>query len=277
MIRSRRSLPGVLRVATYNIHKGVAAQLFGWRRAVTLHELRKRLHELDADLIFLQEVQGRHDRHARRVADWPAESQELFLAHAPVNARGPLPRRVFESAYGRNANYLHGHHGNALLSRFPIVRRSHLDVSDHVFERRGVLHCVVAVGAVEVHCFVIHLGLLGASRERQASALVDWIGQLVAPTQPLLIAGDFNDWRHRLSEPLREALGVEECWRAGQASASPARTFPSLFPCLALDRIYQRGFVVDTVHVLQGAPWSRLSDHAPLVADLRPFAQTAGG
>ena len=64
-----------LRVATYNIHKGVAAELFGFRRAATLHELRLRLHELDADLIFLQEVQGRHDRHARRIAHWPSEIQ----------------------------------------------------------------------------------------------------------------------------------------------------------------------------------------------------------
>jgi endonuclease/exonuclease/phosphatase family metal-dependent hydrolase len=57
---------------------------------------------------------------------------------------------VFESAYGRNANYLHGHHGNAFLSRFPILRRDHLDVSDHVLERRGVLHCVVGIDGVEV-------------------------------------------------------------------------------------------------------------------------------
>jgi endonuclease/exonuclease/phosphatase family metal-dependent hydrolase len=260
-----RTLPA-LRVATYNIHKGVAAELFGFRRAATLHELRRRLHELKADLIFLQEVQGRHDRHARHIKHWPSESQEVFLSH------GPQLRPVFESAYGRNANYLHGHHGNAFLSRFPILRRDHLDVSDHVLERRGVLHCVVGIDGVEVHCFVIHLGLLGSSRERQVAALIRWIREVVPASGPLLIAGDFNDWRHRLSDTLRHALDVHECWSTSQAGSRAARTFPSLFPWLQLDRIYQRGFAVEQVKVLQGSAWSRLSDHAPLVADLRLLA-----
>ena len=57
---------GALRVATYNIHKGVIRELFGLRRVSSVHALRSRLHELDADLIFLQEVQGRNEQHANR-------------------------------------------------------------------------------------------------------------------------------------------------------------------------------------------------------------------
>ena len=49
----------------------------------------------------------------------------------------------------------------------------------------------------------------------------------------------------------------------------PARTFPALFPFFRLDRIYVRGFRVDSARVMQGAPWTALSDHAPLVASLR--------
>ena len=44
-----------LRVATYNIHKGVVREFFGLRRVARIHELRARLHELHADLVFLQE------------------------------------------------------------------------------------------------------------------------------------------------------------------------------------------------------------------------------
>jgi endonuclease/exonuclease/phosphatase family metal-dependent hydrolase len=98
---------------------------------------------------------------------------------------------------------------------------------------------------------------------------------VVPPSGPLLIAGDFNDWRHRLSDTLRQALDVHECWstsQTSQAGSRAARTFPALFPWLQLDRIYQRGFAVEQVKVLQGSAWSRLSDHAPLVADLRPLA-----
>ena len=49
----------------------------------------------------------------------------------------------------------------------------------------------------------------------------------------------------------------------------PARTFPSIFPVLRLDRIYVRGFSVIEASVQRGAPWSLLSDHLALGAVLR--------
>jgi endonuclease/exonuclease/phosphatase family metal-dependent hydrolase len=246
---------GGLRVATYNIHKGVIRDLFGLRRVSSVHELRTRLHALDADLIFLQEVQGKNDRHASRFEDkWPGEPQDQFLA------RSPTLKNTFETAYGRNANYLHGHHGNALLSRVPIVRRENRDFSDHALEKRGVLHCVIRIGRRTVHCFVIHFGLLARSRERQADALVEWINREVPKRAPLLIAGDFNDWRDRLSQRLTDPLQVSEVMGS-------ARTYPALVPWLRMDRIYQRGFELQRADVLRGPAWARLSDHAPLVAD----------
>jgi endonuclease/exonuclease/phosphatase family metal-dependent hydrolase len=244
-----------VRVATYNIDKGVMRELFGLRRIPQVHGLRSRLHDLDADLIFLQEVQGRNERHADRFEHWPAEPQEEFLARSPGH------RHSFESAYGLNANYLHGHHGNALLSRHPIVRRENRDFSDHALEKRGVLHCVVEVGTREVHCFVIHFGLFARSRERQAHALVRWIERAVPADAPLLIAGDTNDWRNHLTRHFTEHLAVHEVMGA-------ARTFPALVPWLRMDRIYQRGFEVHDARVLRGPSWARLSDHSPLVADL---------
>ncbi len=247
--------PRSLRVATYNIHKGVIRDLFGLKRVASVHALRNRLHELSADLIFLQEVQGKNDRSAARFEQWPGESQEEYLA------RSPSLKHTFESAYGRNASYLHGHHGNALLSRFPILRRENRDFSDHALEKRGVLHCVVRIGRRNVHCFVIHFGLFARSRERQADALIDWISREVPQRAPLLIAGDFNDWRDRLSHRLIDSVGVAEVMGG-------ARTFPALVPWLRMDRIYQRGFRVHRADVLKGPEWARLSDHAPLVADL---------
>jgi endonuclease/exonuclease/phosphatase family metal-dependent hydrolase len=245
---------GALRVATYNIHKGVVRERFGLRPISSVHALRSRLHELDADLIFLQEVQGRNEQHANRFEQWPGEPQDEFLA------RSPTLKHTFESAYGRNASYLHGHHGNALLSRFPIVRKENRDFSDHALEKRGVLHCVVQVENHNVHCFVIHFGLFARSRERQTDALIDWIAREVPPRSPLLIAGDFNDWRDRLSRRLIDSLQV------GEVMGS-ARTFPALVPWLRMDRIYQRGFTLQGARVLRGPSWARLSDHAPLVAD----------
>jgi endonuclease/exonuclease/phosphatase family metal-dependent hydrolase len=285
-----------LRVATYNIHKGVVRDFFGLKRVPRIHELRARLHELHADLVFLQEVQGRHERHAQAFEQWPVEPQEQFLA------KSPGLRHIFETAYGRNANYLHGHHGNAFLSRFPILHRDNRDVSDHALEKRGILHCVIRIQQRHVHCFVVHFGLLARSRERQAEALIQWIEREVPAEAPLLIAGDFNDWRNQLSEDLCERLRVDEVFdvarphrKVGQRVAHfvrdriaipqppdapapvqsrlprmvrAARTYPALIPWLRMDRIYQRGFEVRDAQVLRGAEWAKLSDHSPLVADL---------
>ncbi|HRO59465.1 MAG TPA: endonuclease/exonuclease/phosphatase family protein [Burkholderiaceae bacterium] len=283
-----------LRVATYNIHKGVLRDFFGLRRVARIHELRSRLHDLGSDLVFLQEVQGHNERHLRKFEQWPAEPQEVFLA------KSPHLKQVFESAYGRNANYLHGHHGNALLSRYPIVGQENRDISDHALEKRGVLRCVVRIDDCEVHCFVVHFGLFARSRDRQLMALIDWIEREIGPDEPLIIAGDFNDWRNQLSDRLCRRIGVMEVFDAyrprGQAAqkavyymrdrlaefgVSPetailgmprtvraARTFPALVPWLRMDRIYQRGFQVRSAQVYRGLEWSRLSDHSPLVADL---------
>jgi endonuclease/exonuclease/phosphatase family metal-dependent hydrolase len=104
-----------LHVATYNIHKGFSF----FRRRMVIHEVREHLRRLDTDLVFLQEVQGSHDRHARRIHNWPAQPQHEFLADSVWT----------DFAYGRNAVYDDGHHGNAILSRYPIVRWDNQDIS----------------------------------------------------------------------------------------------------------------------------------------------------
>lgn len=259
-----------LRIATYNIHKGVSS--FGSRPRILA--LKQAIDDLDAELVFLQEVQGRHDLHAARHALWPSEAQHDFLAGTTRHC-----------AYGMNAVYDHGHHGNALLSQFEIASSSNRDVSDHAFEQRGILHCVVQTPTVAVHCYVVHLGLLAAGRRRQTEGLIETIEASAPPDAPIIIAGDFNDWRDRLSVALQTRLGVTEVFDDGKSvprlsdflrrksnrlpKAMPARTFPAGLPLLRLDRIYVRGFTVESAEVLHGALWAKLSDHAPIVATLR--------
>jgi len=50
----------------------------------------------------------------------------------------------------------------------------------------------------------------------------------------------------------------------------PVRSFPAGLPLFRLDRIYTRGFAVQTTQVHFGQPWSRISDHAALSAHLAP-------
>lgn len=236
-----------LRVATYNIHKGVGG--LGPAKRLRIHHIAEALQEVGPDLVFLQEVQGEHRRHAERFANWPGMGQHAFLA-------GPLG---LYSAYRTNAITRVGEHGNALLSRYPIADVFHADISDHRFEQRGLLHCRVALGHRMVHCVVVHLGLLGGSRTRQERLLHDYVQKNVPVTAPLVIAGDFNDWRQRIGTHLRE-LNVQEI--------GVGQTFPARMPWLSLDRVYQRGFDVQHVQVLHGPRWARLSDHAPVIADM---------
>ena len=263
--------PGRLRIVTYNIHKGVSPLA----RHSRIHELRRGLHDMDADIVFLQEVQGRNDRHARRFDNWPEDGQHDFLA-----AEGWT-----EAVYGANVisdgRHYSRDHGNALLSRYALIESENIDVSDHRFERRGILHCVLQVAGQRVHCLVAHLGLFEDSRMRQADALVARIRATVPDDEPLIIAGDFNDWRNQLAQRLTDKLGVREAFdehnhgrflpwpRFGRPRPQPARTFPSMFPLLRLDRVYLRGFAVEHAVVIRGGHWRQLSDHAPILADLK--------
>ena len=61
-----------------------------------------------------------------------------------------------------------------------------------------------------MHCFVVHFGLLARSRDRQAQVLIDWIEREVPAQAPLIIAGDFNDWRNKLNERFAERLRLGE-------------------------------------------------------------------
>lgn len=242
-----------LNVVTYNIHKGFSQ----FNRRVVLHELRERLHELNSDIVFLQEVQGERRRVPRRAAGYPQQPQHEFLAQEL------WPHYV----YGMNAVYDHGHHGNAILSRFPILRWDNQDISAHMFESRGALHCEVALpGNVTLHCLCVHLGLFKAGREQQFGALVERINRLVPMDAPLIIAGDFNDWHNHASHQLAQQLGLHEAFE--MSAGSLARSYPVRLPVFRLDRIYVRGLEVQHSSVLARYPWNKISDHAALTATL---------
>jgi endonuclease/exonuclease/phosphatase family metal-dependent hydrolase len=177
-------------VVSYNIHKGRSA--LGSRES--LSDLRLGLYGLRPDLLFLQEVQGRNEQRISLDAQ-----HESLGAALRMNA-----------AYGCNAIREHTDHGNALLSRFPILSQENQDISDHKMEQRGLLHVTVQIDAVPVHCLVVHLGLFAGGRSRQVGALVERIKRLVPADEPVLIAGDFNDWSNRLAPLFVQQLGLYE-------------------------------------------------------------------
>lgn len=242
------------RILTVNTHKGFTF----FNRRFILHELREAVHTVGADVVFLQEVLGSHALHAARVENWPEGSHYEFLADSMWS----------NYAYGRNAVYPHGHHGNAVLSKFPIVRHENRDVSIGKHEQRGLLHCVCHVPQrhLDLHFICVHLGLRETHRQRQIELLCRMIRDEVPPRAPLVIAGDFNDWRMRAHHQMEHCAGVREVFVHAQGRA--AKTFPARFPFLQLDRIYVRNAAVHHPVVLPQRPWSHLSDHAPLAAEV---------
>jgi cardiolipin synthase len=252
-----------LKIATYNIHKGLSY----FNRRVVLHELRERLRELDADLVFLQEVQGAHTRHGERFHNYPEGAQHDYIAEEVWP----------HSVYGRNSVYEAGHHGNAILSRFPILQSFNTDVSAHRFESRGLLHCEIELpgrqnetGLRSVHCLCVHFGLFAKGRRSQTGALIDYVRNEIPAGAPLIIAGDFNDWNNRLSKTLAKELYMHDVFH--MHGGHLARSFPSRMPLLRLDRIYVRGFEVLHSNVHKGGNWQRLSDHAALSTQLEMMA-----
>lgn len=245
-----------IHVASYNIHKGLSH----FNRRLTIHEMRDRLHSLDVDLAFLQEVQGIHEGRAERFPHWPEKPQLEFLADTLWT----------DFAYGKNAVYDEGHHGNAILSRYPILAWENLDISSHFMESRGMLHCELhPPGWREpLHCINVHLALTEGGRNRQVRMIAERIRESVPQTAPLVLAGDFNDWRMRATRYLADELGLKEVFEIQHGRH--ARSYPSMMPVFSLDRIYVRGLSVKACHVHAGPVWHRLSDHAALTATLLP-------
>ena len=242
-----------LTVMTVNIHKGFTT----FNRKFILPELREAVRQVGADVVFLQEVMGTNETHSGHSGDCDEPHYE-FMAD-----------QIWpQYAYGRNVVYPKGHHGNAVMSKFPIVYYQNHDVSVAGPEKRGLLHCVLSLPGrmIHVHVICVHLGLAESHRQQQLDLLCQMVRGEVPDDAPLIVAGDFNDWRRRAHSMLWRDAGLKEVFVT--AYGQSAKTFPARFPLLSLDRIYVRNASVHLPVVLPRQPWSHLSDHAPLAAEI---------
>ncbi|MES2841385.1 MAG: endonuclease/exonuclease/phosphatase family protein [Pseudomonadota bacterium] len=246
---SEQPIARSLRVLSVNIHKGF--DVFNTR--FVLHELREAVRAMQSDLVFLQEVDGGSgaSRGAALGAQYEYLADEIWSDHA----------------YGRNAVAQGMDHGNAVLSRFPVRRSHNHDVSLPGVEPRGLLHCEVTLPGEQppLHVMCVHLGLREAHRRHQLARLCETVLEEVPAHAPLVVAGDFNDWRSRADEQLASS-GLREVFQ--QAHGQHARTFPARWPWLRLDRIYTRGLSAARPLPMPRQPWAKLSDHAPVAAEI---------
>jgi endonuclease/exonuclease/phosphatase family metal-dependent hydrolase len=228
---------GVLKVATYNVHRCVGTD--GREDAGRVAAV---LAELGADVVALQEVESRPSRTALRQGEELARRLGLELLEGPL---------LFEGA---------GQYGNAVLSRFPLtpLRRHRFPRAGR--EARGFLHAELLDGDGQAwHVIATHLDLAPRARSAQLGILA---AELPLAPFPALLMGDLNEWRR-----WTRALGL--LGRSGRLL--PARpSFPSRYPVLALDRIVARGARVEEGPVVHRTALSRqASDHLPVWARLR--------
>lgn len=236
---------------TYNIHKGFST---GGLKYI-LRKIKAALSTTSADIVLLQEVVGEHSKSAKK--DWPTEGQFEFLADQLWS----------HYSYGKNAIFSHFHYGNAILSRFPIIQENHTVMSTNRFEQRGLLHCEVEIPDLKqsIHLYNVHLDLLSRGRRLQYAKIVKQIKMDVKDHERFIMAGDFNDWTGELNEMFIEQLHLEEAHT--KFHERPARSFPSFFPVLTLDRVYSRNMNILNCKPMIGNPWRQLSDHIPLLVE----------
>jgi endonuclease/exonuclease/phosphatase family metal-dependent hydrolase len=241
-----------LRIVTYNIHKGFSA---GNRRFV-LHKIREALLTTKADILFLQEMQGEHTKHQQTHHNWPVCSHSEFLA------QDDWPH----IAYAKNVEYSAGHHGNALLSKYPFVQWENINLSPFTWASRSLLHGSIkrANFDQDLHIICIHLGLMGIERRHQFDMLSKRIAEHVPHDAPLIVAGDFNDWTGQGEKYFAQQLDLQETFRT--LHNHYAKSWPAWMPMLTMDRIYYRGLEPISCERPIHKVWKKLSDHTPLIA-----------
>lgn len=223
-----------LRVATWNIHGGV-----GRDRKYDAERIIAVIRELGADIVALQEVS-------------PVTPDEGLLKDVATVLGVKVVTGPMHTRHGIS-------YGNALLSRFPIVDTSLIDLSVRSHERRGAIDASILMGERAIRVISTHLGLRPYERREQVQRILATLGD--SGTSPVILMGDVNEWL-LWGRPLR--------WlhSAFHERKTPA-TFPSRLPIFALDRIWMRPAEQLLTLAKHGSALAKVaSDHLPLVADI---------
>jgi len=237
MTMPSRSHSARLRVVSYNIHECVGGD--GRRDPERIALV---LREIDADVIGLQEVDARPGMTT-------ASMQMQYLA-SMLN---------LHSVAGPTLQREHGHYGNALLTRWPVLDVRHVDLTVYRREPRGAIDADLDVDGAVVRVIVTHLGLLPGERRTQVRRLLDVLGR--AHSDAVILLGDINEW-FAVGRPLR--------WlHARMGRSAGVATFPAARPVFALDRIWvhpRPALLSLTAHATPNA--RAASDHLPVMADV---------
>ncbi len=224
-----------------------------------LEDMKVLINSSQADVVFLQEVVGRNDIYKKKGL---VDSQFEFLADTV------WPHYT----YAKNSLYDHGHHGNLILSRYPIESWENINLTTNNLEKRGLLVCKIRLPEPvnkNIYAACVHLDLFHSGRKLQYQMIKKKILSLdMLKDAPLVIAGDFNDWNKKSTSVFEDELGMKEAYK--ETHGSFARTFPAGFPMLSLDRIYVKNLDVVASHIFERAiHQNHFSDHLPIFCEVK--------
>ncbi|HEY9375939.1 MAG TPA: endonuclease/exonuclease/phosphatase family protein [Jiangellaceae bacterium] len=234
-----------MRAATFNIHHGV-----GMDGRLDLERVAQTIESLDADVIGLQEVDRRFGERSQFLDQPRVLSRRLGmrLAYGPALDLEPLhagePRRRY---------------GNAVLSRYPIVRRRNMTLPrTAAVEQRALLRARIDLGDRVVDAYTTHLEAHDkGQRALQAAAVAT---TLASSDRPCLLLADLNA-RPDGVEMAAIAAVLDDAWTVGTGHG---RTHPATAPTRRIDAVLHSADLVAT------AAWvvaTTASDHRPVVVE----------
>lgn len=226
-----------IRIMSYNIHHGISRD-----GKLDINKIAEVIRESGAQIVGLQEVDYRFIRTFFR--DQARELAEKLDMHY---------------YFGENFTLFGAGYGNAVLSKFPIVSASNLQL-DSKGEQRGVVSARIDIHGKEVNFLVTHLSLNRSIRDTQLQQIRKYIGLL---EDEVILVGDFNStpeageimyMERELKEAAKE-MGKEDLYTfVARDGARERIDYIFLSPEIAVSDVY-------TIE-------SDASDHLPLVADI---------
>lgn len=224
----------VLRLMSYNVHGCV-----GVDRRRRIGRIAEVIRAHRPDIVGLQEVDDRHGH---------AQLDALARATGLVAIEGSTMRTE------------HGGYGNAVLTRFEALEVAQLDLSFVGREPRGLLDVSLRVRDVTLRVMVTHFGLVRRERAAQADLVLHRLAHAEGDVVTLL--GDVNEWW-----PWSSIIARIDAQMGGAPRLS---TFPSMLPCMALDRLWVKPRrALRRLERVRTWRTRLASDHLPLVAELQ--------
>jgi endonuclease/exonuclease/phosphatase family metal-dependent hydrolase len=233
-----------MRLLSYNIHKGIG----GRDRRYSFDRIINVIEAENPDIICLQEV----DRHCPRSRhdDQPKILADYFKLETHL--------------YQPNVSLKYGMYGNLMLSRWPLSSKHQISLRLKRRKPRGAQMAVIDTPEGAFHLVHFHLGLAEKERHWQLEHLLGHLRFRESDQLPMLIVGDFNDWRNTLCRGCLAENGFTQI----TAPISRFRSFPAYLPMGSLDKAFIRGNIsLRQARVVRSAIARQASDHLPLVVD----------